>query len=65
LSEEKNSNIKDLKIALLTDGLFSDSGWGAFAYNAAQSLEIKYGYDMDFKENVPIPDIEITIKRIC
>ena len=54
MSEEKNSNIKDLKIALLTDGLFSDAGWGAFAYNAAQSLEKKYGYDMDFKENVII-----------
>ena len=63
LSEEKNSNIKDLKIALLTDGLFSDAGWGAFAYNAAQSLEKKYGYDMDFKENVAIPDIEITLRE--
>src|SRR5215217_6178693 len=63
LPEEKNSNIKDLKIALLTDGLFSDAGWGAFAYNAAQSLEKKYGYDMDFKENVAIPDIEITLRE--
>ena len=64
MSEEKNSNIKDLKIALLTDGLFSDSGWGAFAYNAAQSLEIKYGYDMDLKK-MYLFQIEITIKRIC
>ncbi len=63
LSKEKNSNIKDLKIALLTDGLFSDAGWGAFAYNAAQLLEKKYGYDMDFKENVAIPDIEITLRE--
>ena len=63
LSEEKNSNIRDLKIALLTDGLFSDAGWGAFAYNAAQSLEKKYGYNMDFKENVDIPDIEITLRE--
>jgi len=63
LSEEKNFTIKDLKIALLTDGLFSDAGWGAFAYNAAQSLEKKYGYDIDFKENVAIPDIEIILRE--
>ena len=63
LYEKNNYNIKDLKIALLTDGLFSDSGWGAFAYNAAQSLEIKYGYDIDFKENVAIPDIEIILRE--
>src|SRR5687767_13436317 len=63
LYEKNNSNIKDLKIALLTDGLFSDSGWGAFAYNAAQSLEIEYGYDIDFKENVAIPDIEIILRE--
>jgi len=63
LSEENNFTIKDLKIALLTDGLFSDAGWGAFAYNAAQSLEKKYGYDIDFKENVAIPDIEIILRE--
>ena len=63
VSDEKKSIIKDLKIALLTDGLFSDAGWGAFGYNAAQSLEKKYGYDMNFKENVAIPDIEITLRE--
>ena len=63
LYEKNNSNIKDLKIALLTDGLFSDTGWGAFAYNAAHFLEIKYGYDIDFKENVAIPDIEIILRE--
>ena len=64
LAEQKNnSNIKDLKIALLTDGLFSDAGWGIFAYNAAILLEIKHGYDINFKENVDIPDIEITLRE--
>ena len=63
LYEKNNSIIKDLKIALLTDGLFSDTGWGAFAYNAVHSLEIKYGYDIDFKENVAIPDIEIILRE--
>ena len=61
--QKNNSNIKDLKLALLTDGLFSDAGWGAFAYNAARALEKKYGYDIDFKENVAIPDIEITLRE--
>jgi basic membrane protein A and related proteins len=61
--QKNNSNIKDLKIALLADGLFSDAGWGAFGYNAAQLLEIRYGYDIDFKENVAIPDIEITLRE--
>ncbi len=61
--QKNNSNIKNLKIALLTDGLFSDAGWGAFGYNAARALEIKYGYDIDFKENVAIPDIEITLRE--
>ena len=63
LYEKNNSIIKDLKIALLTDGLFSDTGWGAFAYNAAHSLEIKYGYDIEFKENVAILDIENILRE--
>ena len=49
---------KKMKIALLTDALFSDAGWGAFGYNAAQALNNKYGYKIDFKDNVPIPNIE-------
>ncbi|HJT84526.1 MAG TPA: BMP family protein [Nitrososphaeraceae archaeon] len=64
LSEEKNNyNLKDLQIALLTDGLFSDAGWGAFAYNAGRAIEINYGYDISFKENVAIPDIEATLRE--
>jgi len=53
---------KKLKIAFLTDGLFSDAGWGAFGYNAAQALEGKYSYMVDYKENVPIPKIEETLR---
>ena len=56
------SPIKNLKIALLTDALFSDAGWGAFGYNAAQALQNKYGHTVDFKDNVPIPDIESTLR---
>ena len=54
---------KKLKIVLLTDALFSDAGWGAFGYNAAQELNNKYGYNIDFKDNVAIPDIENTLRK--
>ena len=63
ISDEKNTKTKDLKMALLTDGLFSDAGWGAFGYNAALSLEKKYGYDIYFKENIAISDIENTLRK--
>jgi basic membrane protein A and related proteins len=58
ISFEQVSNIKNTKIILLTDGLFSDAGWGAFSYNAVRALEQKYGYDVDFKENVDVLDME-------
>jgi basic membrane protein A len=53
---------KELTIALLTDALFSDAGWGAFGYNAAQALNSKYGHEVDFKDDVHIPDIETTLR---
>lgn len=56
-----DSRTRTLRIALLTDALFSDAGWGAFGYNAAQELN-KYGHTIDFKDNIPIPDIEATLK---
>ena len=63
VSNLNNSNIQDSKILFVTDGLFSDAGWGAFGYNAARSLEGKYGYHIDFKENVDIPDISSTLTQ--
>ena len=62
-SNLNNSNLKDLKIIFVTDGLFSDAGWGAFGYNAARAIENKYGYHIDFKENVAIPDIESELTK--
>jgi basic membrane protein A len=53
---------KELTIALVTDALFSDAGWGAFGYNAAQVLNSKYGHEVDFKDDVPIPDMETTLR---
>ena len=35
---------------------------GAFGYNAAQALNSKYGHEVDFKDDVPIPDIETTLR---
>src|SRR5688500_15335959 len=51
-----------LKVALLTDALFSDGGWGATAYNASQALKEKYGLELTTIENVAIPDIEPTLR---
>ena len=52
-----------LKIALVTDALFSDGGWGATAYNAAKLLETKYGHEVAYAESIAIPDIEATLRQ--
>ena len=54
---------RQLKIAILTDALFSDAGWGAFAYNAGQEIISKHGYQINFLDNVSIPDIENTLRN--
>ena len=53
---------KPLKVALLTDALFSDGGWGAVAYNASQVLKDKYGLELTTQEKIAIPDIEPTLR---
>jgi len=53
---------KSLRLAYLTDGLFSDAGWGAFAYNAGQEIISKYGYEVSFLHEVSISSIETTLK---
>src|ERR687891_1364122 len=58
-----DSRTRILRIALLTDALFSDAGWGAFGFNAAQTLNSKYGHTVDFKDDVHIPDIETTLRN--
>jgi basic membrane protein A len=57
-----DSHTRVLKIALLTDALFSDAGWGAFGFNAVQELNNKYGHIVDFKDDVAIADIETTLR---
>src|SRR5215475_172395 len=64
LNQTNNTtDIKKLKIALLTDALFSDAGWGAFGYNAVQALSSKYGHEIDFKDNVSIQEIGATLRE--
>jgi carbamate kinase len=54
---------KILKIALLTDGLFSDGAWGAAAFNAAKQLETNYGHKVTCVDNIAIPEIETTLRQ--
>jgi basic membrane protein A and related proteins len=51
------------RIALVTDALFSDGGWGAAAYNAAKQLETNYGYEVAYAESIAIPEIETTLRQ--
>ena len=50
------------KVALVTDALFSDQGWGTNAYIAATNLSEKYGFELGTAESVAIPDIESTLR---
>ncbi|HEX2169440.1 MAG TPA: BMP family protein [Nitrososphaera sp.] len=52
-----------LRIALITDALFSDAGWGAAPYNAAQQLQTNYGYEVAYADNIPDPEIESTLRQ--
>ena len=54
---------KILKIALITDGLFSDGGWGAAAYNAAKQLETNYGHNVTCVDNIATSNIETTLRQ--
>src|ERR671914_1868182 len=51
------------RIAVVTDALFSDAGWGAAAFNAAKQLETNYGYEIAYAENIAVPEIETTLRQ--
>jgi basic membrane protein A len=53
----------ELRIAVVTDALFSDEGWGESSLNAAKFIESKYGFEVATEDDVSIPDIESTLKR--
>jgi basic membrane protein A len=52
-----------LRIAVVTDALFSDKGWGESSLNAARFIESKYGFEVATQDNISIPDIESTLKK--
>lgn len=52
-----------LRVAVVTDALFSDEGWGESSLNAAEFIESKYGFEVATEDNVSIVDIESTLKR--
>jgi basic membrane protein A and related proteins len=58
-----DSHTRVLRIALLTDALFSDAGWGAFGFNAVQEMNSKYGHTFDYKDDVAIADIGTTLRN--
>jgi len=50
------------KVALVTDALLSDQGWGTAAYNAITAVQAKYGFELGTAEGVAVPDIESTLR---
>ena len=54
--------LSQIKVAFVTDGKFSDEGWGATGYNATQKLKSKYGIQLATADSIAIPDIESTLR---
>jgi basic membrane protein A and related proteins len=52
-----------LRIAVVTDALFTDEGWGESSLNAAKFIEKKYGFEVAAEDNVSIADIESTLQK--
>ena len=52
-----------LKIALVTDGLFNDTGWAATAHSAAKMLETRHGHKVDYEDNISIREIEAVLRK--
>jgi basic membrane protein A len=54
---------KSLKVAVVTDALFTDKGWGAASQDAAEFIAKKHGFEVASEDNVGIADIEATLKK--
>jgi basic membrane protein A and related proteins len=52
-----------LRVAVVTDALFSDHGWGESSLKAAELVEEQYGFEVATEDNVGIADIEQTLAR--
>jgi basic membrane protein A len=55
----------NLRIAIITDANFSDKGWGESSLNAARYIDQKYNFSIATEDNVPIPDIEMMLRKYC
>jgi basic membrane protein A len=53
----------ELRIAVITDALFSDKGWGESSLKAAKFIENRYGFEVATEDDISISDIEPTLKR--
>ncbi|MGI0026039.1 MAG: BMP family protein, partial [Nitrososphaera sp.] len=65
IATSRNSNTppQSLKVAVLTDALFSDEGWGSASSAAADNIRKKYDFEVAAQDNVSIADIESTLQR--
>lgn len=52
-----------LRVAVLTDALFNDHGWGESSLMAAQFIENRHGIVVAEEDNVGIADIESTLSE--
>ena len=52
-----------LKVAVLTDALFNDEGWGSASSAAADNIRERYDFEVAMQDNVSIADIESTLQR--
>lgn len=63
LQQNPSKQKSSLRVAVVTDALFSDRGWGESSLNAAKQIERKYGFEVATQDNVAIPDIGSTLKK--
>lgn len=54
---------RQLRIAVVTDALFSDRGWGGSSFDASQFIEDKYRAEVTTVDNIAIADIESTLTK--
>ncbi|HEY8139856.1 MAG TPA: BMP family protein [Nitrososphaera sp.] len=59
-SADQNST---LRVAVVTDALFNDQGWGESSLNAAQFIETHYGIAVAKEDNIGIADIESSLSK--
>jgi basic membrane protein A len=52
-----------LKVAVVTDALFDDGGWGTSSLDAAGVVRDRYDFEVTTQDNVSIADIEPTLTK--